>query len=91
MTCPTCGTEIADKALICFRCGAATTTPRRSPALRESIRPRHPLGATLALIVLATAGLLLGQARGDLLPSEAGWAVAVAAVAVLCWRAFRPR
>jgi uncharacterized membrane protein YvbJ len=25
MRCRNCGTEIADKALICFRCGTATT------------------------------------------------------------------
>jgi hypothetical protein len=27
MTCKHCGTEIADKAIVCFRCGAATTDP----------------------------------------------------------------
>ena len=40
MQCRQCGTEIADKALICYRCGTATTEakykpvplgPRRSP------------------------------------------------------------
>ena len=32
MRCATCGTEIAEKALICFRCGAATAPRRREPA-----------------------------------------------------------
>jgi uncharacterized membrane protein YvbJ len=31
MTCLSCGTQIADKALICFRCGQATTAPRVAP------------------------------------------------------------
>ena len=31
MQCRSCGTEIADKALICYRCGAATTDPVRQP------------------------------------------------------------
>ena len=32
MQCRHCGTEIADKAIICYRCGAATTDPVRRPA-----------------------------------------------------------
>jgi hypothetical protein len=47
--------------------------------------------ATVAVILLAAAGLLLGQARGDILPAWAGWMVASAAVAVIVWRAWRPR
>ena len=31
MTCRSCGTEIADKAIICFKCGAATSDPVRQP------------------------------------------------------------
>jgi hypothetical protein len=30
--CRNCGTEIADKALICFRCGTATTEAKYKPA-----------------------------------------------------------
>ena len=29
MQCRSCGTEIADKAIICYRCGAGTTDPVR--------------------------------------------------------------
>ena len=32
MQCRNCGTEIADKALICYRCGTATTEARYQPA-----------------------------------------------------------
>ena len=31
MICRYCQTEIADKALICYRCGNATTEPRIKP------------------------------------------------------------
>jgi uncharacterized membrane protein YvbJ len=31
MICKYCGTEIAEKALICYRCGHATTEPRIKP------------------------------------------------------------
>jgi hypothetical protein len=33
MQCRQCGTEIAEKAIVCFRCGAATTDPVRIIAL----------------------------------------------------------
>jgi hypothetical protein len=32
MKCRQCGTEIADKALICYRCGTAVTEPTYKPA-----------------------------------------------------------
>jgi hypothetical protein len=32
MQCRQCGTEIADKALICYRCGTATTEAKYKPA-----------------------------------------------------------
>ena len=38
MQCRNCGTEIADKAIICYRCGTSTTDPVRAPA---SIRRRR--------------------------------------------------
>jgi hypothetical protein len=58
MTCKSCGAEIADKALICYRCGNATTEPRVKPPEEGSIfeRPRRsplPLVMIVILIVLA--------------------------------------
>ncbi len=32
MQCRNCGAEIADKALICYRCGTATTEAKYQPA-----------------------------------------------------------
>lgn len=51
MLCKSCGTEIADKALICFRCGAATTDPVRQPfvAKRRSLIPLVIFGLLLLL------------------------------------------
>lgn len=58
MICKYCGTEIADKALICYRCGHATTEPRIKPPaegpLFERPRRRSPVPILIAvLIVLA--------------------------------------
>jgi predicted nucleic acid-binding Zn ribbon protein len=53
MICAHCGTEIADKALICYRCGNATTEPPR--------RSRLPIVAIVIIIVLALlAAWMLG-------------------------------
>ena len=58
MQCRNCGTEIADRALICYKCGTATTEAKYQPA------PLRRAGAsssrTLLLIVLAIviAGLV---------------------------------
>ena len=42
MQCRNCGTEIADKALICYRCGTATTEAKFKPA---PLKPRRmPMG-----------------------------------------------
>ena len=57
MLCATCGTEIADKALICFRCGAATARRRREPA-RVGRRRRWPWVLLLAAVVLGLIGWL---------------------------------
>ena len=52
MICRNCGTEIADKAIVCYRCGTGTTDPVRKPA--EIRRRRSPLvPIILLLIVLA--------------------------------------
>jgi len=56
MQCRNCGAEIADKALICYRCGAATTEAKYQPAPLRRGRRRGP--QTIA-IVLAIALLLL--------------------------------
>ena len=41
MQCRQCGTEIADKALICFRCGTATTEAKFKPPAAGGRRSRR--------------------------------------------------
>jgi uncharacterized membrane protein YvbJ len=53
MQCRQCGTEIADKALICYRCGTATTEARYKPVPIHGRRPRSTvIGYALALLVV---------------------------------------
>ena len=60
MQCRNCGTEIADKAIICYRCGTATTDPVRKAV---PIGPkRSPLVSFVLIAVLVLLALYLGQA-----------------------------
>jgi fatty acid desaturase len=55
MQCRSCGTEIADKAIVCYRCGAATTDPvRKAVPLKpqRSSRPAYAAAAVLMLVAL---------------------------------------
>jgi hypothetical protein len=61
MQCRTCHAEIADKALICYRCGAPTTDakyqPAQLPAPGGGSRLIWIVGAVLAIAILATLAL----------------------------------
>ena len=58
MTCKNCGAEIAEKALICYRCGAATTEAKYQPA---PLRGRRR-GPSMLVIVFVILVLLLAAA-----------------------------
>ena len=57
MQCANCQTEIADNALICFRCGAATADRRREPATLQ----RRPVWLWVALLGLLALALFVDQ------------------------------
>jgi hypothetical protein len=64
--CKHCGTEIADKALICYRCGNATTEPRVKPPSGGPLfeRPRRSRMPVVAIVVLIVLALLIAWALG---------------------------
>jgi hypothetical protein len=64
MTCKYCQTEIADNALICYRCGKATTEPRVKPPAEGSIfehrrRSRWPVVVVIVIVAIAAAAWFL--------------------------------
>jgi len=88
MICAHCGTEIADKALICYRCGNATTEPRIKPPTEGSLfeRPRRrrmPIVAIVILIVLIALAVLAWLLAGTGSTPTAGSADAGASLAAL--------
>ena len=57
MICNNCKTEIADNALICYRCGRATAEPRITPPPSGSLfehrrRSRRPIVAVIVVVIL---------------------------------------
>lgn len=88
MICRRCGTEIADNALICYRCGAATTAPRVTPAPGRPRRgSRAP--AAVALVLLLLAGLYMTQAATEGVPRPLAWTIVGLAAIVVVWRLLR--
>jgi uncharacterized membrane protein YvbJ len=55
MLCRNCGAEIADKALICYRCGTATTEAKYQPY----VKPRRRSSSTLIYVIIAIVVLVL--------------------------------
>jgi hypothetical protein len=85
MQCRQCGTEIADKAIVCFRCGASTTDPIRKAV---PIAPRRsPWLLAAVVVVLVLVALSFGQmsrtAADPELPRLAAGLALGAAVVVL--------
>lgn len=90
MKCKQCGTEIADKALVCYRCGTATFEPVvKPPSARR--RPASTLPTVAALLVLVLAALYMAQAAAGEAPRFVSWVIAGLALIVLVWRLFARR
>ena len=65
MICNHCGTEIADKALICYRCGNATTEPRIKPPSEGPLfeRPRRSRMPVVIIVLIVIAILVAWALR----------------------------
>jgi hypothetical protein len=66
MTCRSCGAQIAANALICYKCGTATSEPKiKPPAARRG--PGRGTVTGLILLGLALAAVVREVACGSLL------------------------
>ena len=88
MKCRNCGTDIAEKALICYRCGEATTAPKVAPP--PPPRARGPLPVILAVLVLIVAAVIVLPELEPGTPRLAGWATLVVVTILTVWT-LRPR
>ncbi|HSL21301.1 MAG TPA: zinc ribbon domain-containing protein [Vicinamibacterales bacterium] len=88
MKCRQCGTEIADKAIVCYRCGTSTTAAVRAPAPSRR-RYRASLDLLVALLLLVFFALYLGFAGREAIPRNVAWTIAGIALLLLIWRRIR--
>jgi len=58
MKCRECGTEIAAKALICFRCGASVEEPLTQPHVPAQTKTPLVIYAVLAIAVVVATVLM---------------------------------
>jgi hypothetical protein len=92
MICRSCGTEIAEKALICYKCGAATTDPVVKPP--SSVRPRSRAALIVtfaALVILAAVAAVLARSSPSGTPPVVTWVVAAIAIVIVGLRAYARR
>jgi hypothetical protein len=92
MICRSCGTEIAEKALICYKCGNATTDPLVRPP--SSPRPRSRLSLIVtfaALLLLAAVAVVLARSSPSGTPPAVTWIVAGIAILIVGLRAYARR
>ena len=71
MICRNCGTEIADKAIVCYRCGTGTKEPLRKPV--EIRRKRTPLWTVVIVIIAILLALLFAARNYHLIGLDIFW------------------
>jgi hypothetical protein len=92
MQCRNCHIEIADKALICYRCGTATTEAKYKPVPIPQRGSRGGLVVSVLVIVLLALGAGYVQETATTeAPRLASWIVVAVAVLVVAIRGLRRR
>ena len=93
MKCRQCGIEIADKALICYKCGAATTDPvHQAPGSAPQRSSRASFIVTfVALLILAAVAVILARTSPNGTPPAVTYIVAGAAILIVALRAYARR
>jgi hypothetical protein len=89
MQCRQCGAEIADKAIVCYRCGTGTTEPvRKAVPITPRRRPLVPAIVTLLLVGLAAFLWRYSSTTANPEYSELVAGVVLGAAIVVVMRAF---
>lgn len=87
MNCRNCGTEIADKALICYRCGAATTEARFKPVVvRRRSQTLSLVMLVLALVLVVLLALYFASASRGAAPQWMAYAIGATGAVLLVVR-----
>ena len=92
MKCRQCGAEIADKAIVCYRCGTATTEAKfKAPPARKPRSSLNLVSSVLAVVLLAIAALYMQRFVTVGTPNTLRWLMVVLAVAIVALRGIARR
>ena len=92
MQCRSCGAQIADKALICYKCGTATTEAKYQPAALPPGRSRSGLVPTvIALALLVAAAVYIERVSSADSSQWVTYVAVAAAVIIIGIRAYARR
>jgi hypothetical protein len=92
MRCRNCGAEIAAKALICYKCGIATTEAKYQPARLPTGSSRSGMVLTaIALALLAAVAFYLERASNAGSQQWVTYVAVAAAVIIIGIRAYARR
>ena len=92
MKCRKCGTEIADKAIVCYRCGMATAEAKfKAPAARGPRSSINLVTSVLAVVLLALGALYMERFVTVGAPSALRWLIGILAAAIIALRVIARR
>jgi len=92
MNCRKCGAKIADKAIVCYRCGTATTEAKfKAPAARRPRSSINLVSSMLAVVLLVLCALYMQRFVTVGAPAELRWVIVVLAVALVALRVIARR
>jgi hypothetical protein len=92
MQCRNCGATIADKALICYRCGTPTTDAKYQPAPLPRQGSRSGLIATvIALALILVLFVVMGRISTTETSNYVRYAAVAVAIVIVVLRAYARR
>ena len=92
MKCRQCGTEIADKAIVCYRCGTATTEAKfKAPPPRKPRSSINLVSTVLAVVLLVVCALYMQRVVTVGAPAVLQWVIGILAVAIVALRVIARR
>ena len=94
MQCRSCGVQIADKALICYKCGTATTEAKYQPAplpRASSAWQRALVPTAIALALLLGATYYIDHSSNGTASQPLAYVAVAAAVIIIGIRAYARR
>jgi ribosomal protein L40E len=92
MICRKCGTTIADKAIVCYKCGTATIEAKyKAPAESGPWLPTSLVSRALTLVLLALCVLYVQRLVTGGAPDALRWVIVVLAAGMVAFRLMRRR